>query len=84
MKSVSIQELKRHLSSFIEQAARGNRIIITKHHKPVASLSSADGEHLHVGPKYGRGTITPLLDAPTDGTYLEVLDDDRRPRGSRD
>lgn len=81
MKTVSVYELKRHLSSFIDQAAAGARILITKHRRPVASLSPADVEHLHVGSKFGRGTLKPLLRAPTRGKYLEVLDDDRRPRG---
>jgi prevent-host-death family protein len=81
MKTVSVDELKRHLSSFIDQAATGARILITKHRRPVASLSPADVEHLHVGPKFGRGALRPLLRAPTKGKYLEVLNDDRRPRG---
>ena len=81
MKTVSVDELKRHLSAFIDQAAGGARIVITKHRRPVASLFPADVEHLHVGKKCGRGALKPLLRAPTRGTYLEVLEDDRRPRG---
>jgi prevent-host-death family protein len=84
MKTVSIDELKRRLSSFIDQAARGTRITITKHRRPVASLSPAGAEHLHVGSKFGKGTIKPLMQAPTQGEYLKALDDDRRPRGGRD
>ena len=83
MKTVSMYELKRHLSSFIDQASTGARILITKHRRPVASLSPADVEHLHVGPKFGRGTLKPVLRAPTRGKYLEVLDDDRRPPGGQ-
>jgi prevent-host-death family protein len=79
MKTVSIDELKRHLASFIDQAASGTRILITRHRRPVASLTAANQEHLHVGSKFGRGTIKPLLRAPTQGTYLSVLEDDRRP-----
>jgi prevent-host-death family protein len=78
MKTVSIDELKRNLSSLVEQAAAGARILITKHRRPVASLSSADMEHVHTGARFGRGTLKPLLKAPTHGKYLETLQDDRR------
>jgi prevent-host-death family protein len=80
MKTVSIDQLKRHLSSFVDQAAAGARIVITKHRRPVASLSPADIEHLHVGSRFGRGALKPLLRAPTQGKYLEALAGDRRPR----
>lgn len=83
MKTVSIDELKRNLSSLIEQAAAGARILITKHRRPVATLFAADMEHLHIGSRFGRGAVKPLLRAPTQGKYLEILDDDRRPRAGR-
>jgi len=83
VKTVSIDELKRNLSTLINQASAGARILITKHRRPIATLSAADTEHVHVGPKFGRGTLKPLLRAPTQGKYLEVLEDDRRPGGSR-
>lgn len=83
MKTVSIDELKRNLSSFIDQAAGGARILITKHRRPVAFLSGADLEHVHVGPRFGRGGLKPLFRAPTRGKYLEVLENDRRPPGGR-
>ena len=83
MKTVSIDELKRNLSSFVDQAAAGARILITKHRRPVASLSDADMEHVHIGARFGRGALKPLLRAPTQGTYLEVLENDRRPPRAR-
>jgi prevent-host-death family protein len=84
MRTVSIDELKRNLSAFIEAAAKGARIIITKHRRPVASLSAADLEHVHIGPRFGKGGAPkPLLRAPTRGEYLKVLDDDRRPASGR-
>jgi len=51
--------------------------------RPIATLSAADMEHVHVGPRFGRGTLKPLLRAPTQGKYLEVLEDDRRPAAGR-
>ena len=83
MKTVSIDELKRNLSSFVDQAAAGARILITKHRRPVASLSGADMEHVHIGARFGRGALKPLLRAPTQGMYLEVLENDRRPPSAR-
>lgn len=79
MRTVSIDELKRNVSAFVEAAATGARIIITKHRRPVASLSPANLEHVNVGSRFGRGALKPLLRAPTQGKYLEVLADDRRP-----
>ena len=83
MRTVSIDELKRGLSSFVDQAAAGARILITKHRRPVASLTSADMEHVHIGARFGRGALKPLLKAPTQGRYLAVLDSDRRPPTGR-
>ncbi|PYN46992.1 MAG: hypothetical protein DMD95_05530 [Candidatus Rokuibacteriota bacterium] len=61
------------MSSLVDQAAAGARILITKHRRPIATLSAADMEHVHVGPRFGRGTLK----------YLEVLEDDRRPAAGR-
>jgi prevent-host-death family protein len=83
MKTVSLDELKRRLSAFVEQAAAGERILITKHRRPVASLSGADAEHLHIGARFGRASLKPLFRGPTGGEYLRVLDDDRRPAEGR-
>jgi prevent-host-death family protein len=78
MKTVSIDALKRNLSSFIEQAAAGERIVITKHGKPVAALTAASSEHVRIGSRAARGTLKPALKGPTKGHYLTVLLDDRR------
>lgn len=79
MKTVSIDELKRNLSAFVDQAAAGERIVITKHRRPVASLAPADVEHVHVGKRFGRATLKPLFRAAaTKGAYLDVLRADRR------
>ena len=83
MKTVSIDELKRNLSSLVDQAAAGARILITKHRRPVASLAAADMEYVTIGARFGRGALKPLLRAPTRGKYLEVLESDRRPANGR-
>ena len=83
MKTISIDELKRNLSSLVDQVAAGARILITRHRRAIATLSAADMEHVHIGPRFGRGALKPLLRAPTHGKYLEVLQDDRRTHGAR-
>lgn len=67
----------------IDAAAGGERIVITRHRRPVASLTRADLEHVHVGARAGRGALRPLLRAATRGAYLDVLADDRRARAGR-
>jgi prevent-host-death family protein len=83
MKTVSIDELKRNLSALVTDAAGGARIVITRHGRPVASLTRADLEHVHVGARAGRATLRPLFRAATRGAYLDVLADDRRGRSGR-
>ena len=78
MRTVSIDELKRNLSAFVAEAAGGEHIVITRHRRPIASLTRADLEHLHVGSRAGRGALRPLLKLATKGAYLDVLADDRR------
>ena len=78
MKTVSIYELKRDLSGLVREAAAGEAILITRHERAVATLSSAGLEHVHQGARFGKGELKPLLRAATGGHYLEVLADDRK------
>ena len=84
MKTVSVDELKRNLSALLDEAAAGARILITRHRRPVAALCAADTQHVNIGPRFGRGPLKPLLRAPTQGKYLEVLAEDRRGASGRD
>lgn len=77
MKTISIQALKRQLSEVISAAEAGERFVITRHKKPVAELGSTDFGHLHVGAHFGAARLSPVLEGPTDGRYLEILRDDR-------
>jgi prevent-host-death family protein len=81
MKSVPIQDLKSGLSRLLAEVASGERIVITRHRRPVAVLcppeDSAD-EHVRVGRDVGRRPLVPLFDtAATAGRYLDVLAEDR-------
>lgn len=77
MKQVSIQDLKAHLSAWVEEAASGVSIVVTKHNRPVAVLSSAHQVQLRVGRFAGKGRIRPLLMSATKGRYLKILSEDR-------
>ena len=45
MKHVGIFEAKTNLSSLVEQAEKGQEIVITRHGKPVAKLVRAEERH---------------------------------------
>jgi prevent-host-death family protein len=77
VKEVSIQELKKNLSAYVRRASEGERIVITRHHRPVALLGSASPQNVHRGKRFGRARLSPLLKNATRGRYLEVLADDR-------
>lgn len=78
MKTVPIQQLKQRLSALLADAAAGERILITRHRRPIAVLASADLEHIHVGARFGKAALRPLFNRATKGRYLEVLEEDRR------
>jgi prevent-host-death family protein len=84
MKEVSYQVLKRNLSSCLDRAEAGEELVVTRHRKPVAVLSSARREHVRVGRRFGKGRLTPLFsEAATAGKYLAALIDDRRGTSER-
>lgn len=41
---VSVHELKNHLSQYLQRVKKGELIIITSHHRPVAKLTSVPQE----------------------------------------
>jgi prevent-host-death family protein len=78
MKSVSIQDLKAHLSELIAEASVGATIVITRHGRPVATLVPAGRRDVHAGARFGKTRLKSLLKNATRGKYLDVLADDRR------
>ena len=46
MKTVGIYDAKSRLSELLEEVARGARITITKHGRPVAVISPADSDQI--------------------------------------
>ena len=77
MKQVSLQDLKQRLSAFVAEAASGDTIVITRHQRPMAQLSSAELQHLHLGASFGKSTLKRVLRGKTQGRYLRVLLEDR-------
>ncbi len=78
MKEISIQDLKARLSVAIAEAESGQTILITRHNRPVARLTSAVLQHTHVGKGRQRSMLKPVLKQATRGRYLNVLLEDRR------
>ncbi len=81
MKTVSVDQLKRHLSAFLKETKQGEPILVTRHNKPIARLTSATSVQVHRGRHFGEGRLEPLKpgSSATSGRYLEVLRDDRQP-----
>ena len=77
MTQISIQAIKGRLSSAVAEAERGATIVITRHNKPVAQLTSARAAHVQVGARHGRSALKPAVTTNTKGRYLAVLREDR-------
>lgn len=77
MKSVPIAVLKRHLAAMVDEAAKGERLVITRHNQPLAYLSAVDSQAVHVGRRFGKASLAPALRRATSGRYLRVLEEDR-------
>jgi prevent-host-death family protein len=76
MKQVNIHEAKTHLSRLVEEAARGDEIVIAKAGKPVARLVAIDDE---VSPRprgllKGKIWIADDFDAPLPDDVLQSFD----------
>ena len=77
MKSVSINDLKRNLSGYLERAAQGEPIVVTKHRRPWAKLSAVEANHVWVGGRVGKVTLRSVLDAPLPQSAWRLIEDDR-------
>jgi prevent-host-death family protein len=77
MPSVNIHEAKTHLSRLIEQAERGEVVVIARAGKPVAKLvpfSDADMEPRRPGSMRGLITIRDDFDDPLPDDILEAFE----------
>src|SRR5947207_2709960 len=77
MVKVSVYEVKAKLSAYLDRAAQGERIVICRHHQPVAELRAVEDvrtEPRPVGPLPGRPTfeIPPSFFTPMSGDELNA------------
>ncbi|MEO6597330.1 MAG: type II toxin-antitoxin system prevent-host-death family antitoxin [Planctomycetota bacterium] len=77
MKSVSINDLKRNLSGYLDEAVRGDPIVVTRHRRPWAKLSAADVSHVREGSRIGQVELEPVLANPLPEAARHLLADDR-------
>lgn len=73
MFKVNIFEIKAKLSEYVDRAARGERILICRHNKPVAELRAVDQARTQprpIGPLPGR----PTFEVPA--SFFEPLTDE--------
>ena len=77
MRQVNIHEAKTHLSRLVEEAARGDEIIIAKAGKPVARLVSVDTDTTPRprGLLKGKIWIADDFDAPLPQEILQSFGD---------
>ena len=77
MKSVSLKDLKKHLSEVTEQAARGEVVQVTKYNKPFVVLMGVASPAVHVGSKVGTTSLVSIGKKLTRGRFLSALKEDR-------
>ena len=73
MLKVNVFEIKAKLSEFLDRAAKGERIVICRHNKPVAELRAV--EHVRTEPRpVGVLPGRPALELPS--SFFDPLPDD--------
>src|SRR5439155_25234292 len=77
MNKANIFEVKARLSEYLDRAARGERIVICRHNKPVAELRAVEEVRTDprpIGPLPGRPTfeIPPSFFEPMSGDELDL------------
>ena len=78
MKTISIHELKRNLSSLLAEVEGGRSFQVTRYRRPVAEISPVTAVGgLRVGSDFGRWRPRSVTKRATDGYYLKVLEEDR-------
>lgn len=77
MKSVPLKALKENLAYWAEEAAKGERVQVTKYNRPYAVLGPSEGYGLYRGKKAGRESLKSVLSKATKGKWLKILKEDR-------
>ena len=77
MTMVNVHEVKAKLSEYLDRVARGERIVICKHNKPVAELRAIEETRTEPRPiGLGKGTFTlgPAFFEPMPDEFLDALE----------
>jgi len=76
MRQVNIHEAKTHLSRLVEDAARGDEIVIAKAGKPVARLVALDSARMprRPGALKGKIQVSDDFDAPLPDDILDLFE----------
>lgn len=77
MNKVPLKELKKDLSSWAEEASKGNIIEVTKYNRPYIYIVPHAQSGLFQGSKVGQGSLTSILSSGSQGKWLEYLEEDR-------
>jgi len=77
MHSVPIYDLKKNLARWVRAGAAGERVVITRHSRPVAVLGPVVAEHVHRGALVGKRSLKSAFHSASHGRYLAVLAEDR-------
>lgn len=77
MESVPLNELKKDLAYWTEQAAKGKVIQVTKYNRPYVILTKAPTAGLYIGKRVGKPFSNSSFKAATQGKFLEYLLEDR-------
>ncbi|HBF13691.1 MAG TPA: hypothetical protein DDW49_09975 [Deltaproteobacteria bacterium] len=77
MKMVTLKQLKEDLSGWAEKAAKGESIQVTKYNKPYITLVRSNTQDLHIGSRYGKGTLKCVIKGGLGGLSLKYLSEDR-------
>lgn len=77
MEKVSLKKLKEGLSSWLEKAARGDVLQITRYNHPYVLVMGTNDPSLHTGSRVGKTDITPALKKAPKKPSLDFLLEDR-------
>lgn len=77
MKEVPLNDLKKELSFWAKQAASGQSLRVTKHHRPYVCLVPDRLPGLRQGSLWGKGELKPALQKSLQGKSLQALMEDR-------
>jgi len=77
METVTSVDFKRHLARYMALAHRGERIVVTRHNRPYATVAGGEEAMTHTGDRFGKTDIRPLGKNIAKGKGLAILLEDR-------